>query len=151
MSALDRFKLLESDRPSGTISNLEPSFVSNWTKEYGSVASQASEENYGDPQNRKIKTPIGFAVDIFDAWQGRYFDPRKIVSPTLIIRGDWDKLLTPAKETQDLFETIGAEEKFYVQLPHSTHSILFEKSRFRMYQFVTDFLSNVERSGEYDV
>jgi len=137
LSALDRFRLLESDRPSGTTTNLERSFIENWVQDYGRATPRVDGEDVG---SRKIKTPIGFAVDIFDAWHGKYFDPRTIQCPTLILRGDWDKLLTPASETQILFEELGSEEKYYIQLPHSTHSMLFEKSRFDMYRYVSEFL-----------
>jgi pimeloyl-ACP methyl ester carboxylesterase len=143
LSAMDRFHLLESDRPDGTTTNLEPSFITEWPRNYGAALAGSSSPELS-VEDRKIDTPIGFAVDIFDAWHGEYFDPAAITMPVLIVRGDWDRFLTPATETQELFERIASAEKYYLQMPRSTHSILFERSRYRMYRAVSDFQANFD-------
>jgi alpha-beta hydrolase superfamily lysophospholipase len=142
LSANDRFRLLAEDRPEGTVSCLETAFVENWVQHYGETLGNGSDgSGAGD---RPIATPIGFAVDIFDAWHGRYFETAAVTSPFLLLRGDWDRFLTPAAETQRLFEDIGATEKYYVQFPRATHSLLFEEGRHEMYRVVETFLSRFD-------
>lgn len=142
LSANDRFRLLAEDRPEGTVSSLETSFVENWVQHYGETLGNGSDGSIAG--DRPIATPIGFAVDIFDAWHGRYFEPAAVISPFLLLRGDWDRFLTPAAETQGLFEDIGAAEKYYVQFPRATHSLLFEEGRREMYSVVETFLSRFD-------
>ncbi len=144
LSANDRFKLLSEDRPEGTVSSLEKPFVQNWVTHYGETLADTAEMSNTEAGDRPIATPIGFAVDIFDAWHGRYFDPALVTSPFLLLRGDWDRFLTPAAETQSLYEEIGATEKYYVQFPNATHSLLFEEGRHEMYRVVEDFLSRFD-------
>jgi pimeloyl-ACP methyl ester carboxylesterase len=86
-----RFEMLRDDKPPSAVSQLDPDFVANWVKDYnkrvhGVLATEAP----------PIRTPMGFVVDIYDAWCGKYFDTSKITMPTLIIRGEWDEVLTPA-------------------------------------------------------
>ena len=43
LSANDRFKLLSEDRPEGTVSSLEPTFVDNWVHHYGETLGSAEQ------------------------------------------------------------------------------------------------------------
>lgn len=144
LSANDRFRLLSEDRPEGTVSSLEESFTRNWVNHYGMTLATDPGPSGAKAADRPIATPIGFAVDIFDAWHGKYFDATKITCPTLLLRGDWDRFLTPAPETQELYEELGASDKYYIQFPRATHSLLFEKGRHEMYRAVEDFLSRFD-------
>jgi len=136
LSARDRFNLFRDDRPFGTQSPLESSFSQNWMNDY-------SERVHGDRNkiDDPIKAPIGFAVDIINAWNDIYFDESHLVMPTLILRGEWDKYLTPAISCQQLFEKISSPQKLYLQLPEGTHSMMFEKCRHSVHQFTKQFLN----------
>jgi len=138
LSAHDRFRLLEEDRPAGKKTSLEPYFSKNWPYDYARALSDATQE---DVRDAPIATPIGFVVDIFDAWHGKYFSVENITVPFLLLRGEWDHVLTPAPETQRLYDAIGSKRKYYIQFPQATHSILFERGRHEMYRTVDDFCS----------
>ncbi len=135
VSARDRFDLLRDDRPAHTQSPLEQDFVQNWMHDY-------SERVHGDRNkvDEPIKAPMGFAVDISSAWDDTYFDERRLVMPTFIIRGEWDEYLTPADSCQRLFEKVASTKKIYVQLPEGTHSMMFERCRHTVHRLTKMFL-----------
>ena len=89
LSSKNRFELLRDDKPEGTISPLEPGFTANWVRDYCSRV-------HGDPNavDQPVLAPMGFAVDIFNAWNDIYFDETKLTMPTFILRGEWDHVLT---------------------------------------------------------
>ncbi len=143
MSIDDRYNLLRDDKPEGTTSPLERWFVENWRREY-------SHSVFGDydSSDREVKTPMGFAVDLVNAWNDTYFDETLITVPSLIFRGEWDNVLTPANETQKMFDAISSKQKYYLQFSEATHSIMYEKSRFQLYQQCNNFLNHTDsRSG----
>jgi len=139
MSIDDRYTLLRDDKPEGAPSPLEVWFVENWRREY-------SHSIFGDYEssNREVKTPMGFAVDLVNAWNDTYFDESLITVPSLIFRGEWDNVLTPAHETQKMFEAISSKRKYYLQISESTHSIMYERSRFQLYQQCNQFLNHTD-------
>ncbi|WP_316185618.1 alpha/beta hydrolase [Bradyrhizobium sp. SZCCHNRI1003] len=136
VSARDRFNLLRDDRPAGTESPLEDSFVRNWMHDY-------SERVHGDRDkiDEPIRAPMGFAVDISNAWDDIYFDEAKLVMPTFIIRGEWDQYLTPAASCQSFFEKVGSHKKVYLQLAEGTHSMMYERCRHSLHRHTKLFLS----------
>lgn len=135
LSANDRYVLLRDDRPPGTKSPLEPSFAQSWARDYSLRV-----HGNGNKIDTPIRAPMGFAVDISNAWNDNYFDERKLTMPTLILRGEWDEVLTPAQSCQSLFEKIPGENKTYIQLPQATHSMMFEKCRRKLYFYMNVFL-----------
>lgn len=135
VSAKERFVLLRDDRPAGTESPLEEDFVRNWAAIY-------SQRAHGDASkvDEPIRAPMGFAVDIFNAWEDTYFDETRLTMPTFIIRGEWDQYLTPAVSCQRMFEVISNSRKLYLQLPEGTHSMMFERCRRALYRHTSQFL-----------
>jgi len=137
VSAQDRFVLLRDDRPASTVSPLEEGFVRNWARDY-------SQRVHGDQElvDRPIKAPMGFAVDISNAWDDNYFDETLLTMPTFIIRGEWDEVLTPAASCQAFFEKIPGARKRYLQLPEATHSMMYEKCRRDVHRYTKSFLAD---------
>ncbi len=135
LSAEKRFELLRDDKPLGTISPLEPEFAACWVGDY-------SQRAHGDRAavDLPVLAPIGFALDICNAWSGVYFDERLITMPALILRGEWDHVLTPAESCQEMFEEIGSSVKRYVQLSEGTHSMMYEKCRHTLYRETASFI-----------
>jgi pimeloyl-ACP methyl ester carboxylesterase len=139
LTAMRRFEMLRDDKPTDAVSQLDPDFVANWVMDYNRRV-----HGVCSAEAPPITTPMGFVVDIYDAWCGRYFDTSKITMPTLLIRGEWDEVLTPARSCQELFEVIAAKDKRYIQFSRATHSLLFETQRLQLYETVKQFLTEFD-------
>lgn len=154
MSLAKRLELLDHDRPSGTDRELDPFVMSHWVADYtdfhrqigrvGNVESMTGNlggailvEGKGDSA-----VPGGFAVDLFDTWNGRFYEAHRILTPMLAIRGDYDRRLTTAYDMVRLFELLsGTKEKRFVTIDRATHSLQLERVRQRAFDQVSMFLS----------
>lgn len=136
VSAFERFNLLKDDRPEDTKSPLEDDFIESWPHHY-SQRVHGDQSKIHDP----IKAPMGFAVDISNAWNDIYFDETQLTMPVMILRGEWDNILTPRDSCQNLFDKIPSRSKIYIQLSEATHSMMFEKCRWELYSHTKSFLS----------
>ena len=138
ISSAQRLSMLIEDRPQNTEPQLEAAFIAQWPN------ALAGEGGTGAAKNNvatSIRVPGGFAVDIFDAWHGKYWKPQEIAAPTLIMRGDYDRVLTTAADAQWLYDNLpGSISKRYVLIDKGTHAMLFEKKRFELYREVQLFL-----------
>jgi pimeloyl-ACP methyl ester carboxylesterase len=75
-----------------------------------------------------------------------YYGPSKITVPTLLIHAEWDRD-TPAYMAQTLFPLlVNAPGKRYVQLAESTHTIVMEKNRIKLFESVHAILDESGRS-----
>ena len=127
-----RLAMISDDRPTGTDIQLEDGFIKNWPKD--SLSERGTNQG-------TIKVPGGFAQDIYDAWHGVYWDPEKINVPVLIIRGDYDHVLTTRDDTDWLYSHLtNVPSKRSVLIDKGTHAMLFEKKRFELYREVQVFL-----------
>ena len=88
-----------------------------------------------------VQVPYGPVADSADAQGGQLpYDPARIVSPTLIVRGEWDSWPTAA-DAQWLFGALtGAPLKRDVKISRATHVMHLETSRFALYREVETFL-----------
>ena len=84
-----------------------------------------------------FRAPTGRLVDQFRA--NPQFDAAKITVPTLVIRGALDTFAT-REDNQVLTEELGSTVKQYVEIPHASHMIPYEKANMQFYKAVTDFL-----------
>lgn len=138
ISAAQRLSMIMEDRPKNTEPQLEAAFIEHWPI---ALASEAAPSTAKNNVATSIRVPGGFAVDIFDAWHGKYWRPQEISVPILIIRGDYDRVLTTAEDVQWLYENLPASiSKRYVLVDKGTHAMLFEKKRFELYREVQLFL-----------
>jgi pimeloyl-ACP methyl ester carboxylesterase len=89
-----------------------------------------------------IRAPNGVMQDFkeFFAAGTPYFDPAKIVVPTLLIGAEWDRDAPPYM-AQTLFPLlVNSPGKRYVELGEGTHTIMLEKNRLKLFEAVQAFL-----------
>jgi alpha-beta hydrolase superfamily lysophospholipase len=67
------------------------------------------------------------------------YDPTRIVTPTLVIVGDWDTVTSPA-ECLLLFEQFASPTKRFVIISQAGHRMHLEKSRGQLFREVNAFL-----------
>jgi pimeloyl-ACP methyl ester carboxylesterase len=99
-----------------------------------------------DPTSRSrtpasVQVPGGPDADATDAWTGKFiYDPSKIQSPTLIIRGEWETITTD-QDAHWLYKALtNAPIKRDVLINRATHVMHLEKSRYQVYREVQSFL-----------
>ena len=88
-----------------------------------------------------VQVPGGPDADATDAWTGKFiYDPSKIQSPTLIIRGEWETITTD-EDAHWLYKALtSAPIKRDVLINRATHVMHLEKSRYQVYREVESFL-----------
>jgi pimeloyl-ACP methyl ester carboxylesterase len=67
------------------------------------------------------------------------YDPARVVTPTLVIQGEWDAVAPPSRALW-LFEHLGSPYKRFVVLSQGGHRLHLERSRSQLYQEVRTFL-----------
>ena len=88
-----------------------------------------------------VRIPNGPQADVIAATSGRLaFDPGKVGSPTLIVRGAWDRLCHDG-DAAWLMERLGAREKTDVVIPAATHLMHLERGRDGLFAATADWLS----------
>jgi pimeloyl-ACP methyl ester carboxylesterase len=99
-----------------------------------------------DPTSRSrtpasVQVPGGPDADAADAWTGKFiYDPSKILSPTLIIRGEWETITTD-QDAHWLYKALtNAPIKRDVLINRATHVMHLEKNRYQVYREVQSFL-----------
>ncbi|HEX8650731.1 MAG TPA: alpha/beta fold hydrolase [Pyrinomonadaceae bacterium] len=95
-----------------------------------------------------VQVPNGPDADAADAWSGKFpYDPAKIKSPTLIIRGEWETV-TKDEDARWLYKALsGAPVKRDVVINRATHVMHLEKSRYQVYREVQVFLEGRDTAG----
>lgn len=103
-----------------------------------------------DPESRTreppaVKTPLGPAQDISEAWQGRLaYDPAAIEVPVAIIRGAWDSTASE-RDAAWLGDALSASlGRRLVTIPRAGHLMHLEEGRHTLYRETEAFL----REGE---
>jgi pimeloyl-ACP methyl ester carboxylesterase len=95
-----------------------------------------------------VQVPGGPDADAADAWSGKFpYDPAKIKSPTLIIRGEWETI-TRDEDARWLYKALSsAPIKRDVRINRATHVMHLEKSRYQVYREVQVFLEGRDMAG----
>jgi pimeloyl-ACP methyl ester carboxylesterase len=88
-----------------------------------------------------VQVPGGPDADLADAWGGKFiYDPAKIKSPTLIVRGEWETITTD-EDAHWLYKALtNVPLKRDVVISRATHVLHLEKSRYQVYREVQVFL-----------
>ncbi|MGV8894364.1 MAG: alpha/beta fold hydrolase [Burkholderiaceae bacterium] len=141
-----RLDMILEDRPENTEPQLETGFIEHWP-----IDSKVEAENFNHGGGKNsLRVPGGFARDIYDAWHGTYWNPAEIKVPALIVRGDYDRILTRPDDAQWLYDQLtSAPSKRYVLIDKGTHAMLFERKRFELYQEVLLFLQSNYDQRQY--
>lgn len=88
-----------------------------------------------------VRFPSGPSQDVDDFRHGqRLYDPGRIVAPTLLVRGEWDRYPDDADEQRLLRELVHSARKHYVVIPKGTHVMHLEHARHDLYEAVLQFL-----------
>lgn len=89
-----------------------------------------------------VRAPNGILVDVWEIRHARpIYDANAITVPTLVIRGDADQN-SKHEDAFGLFETLGADEKYYVVIGNATHYVSLEKKAPLLLQKVQAFLED---------
>jgi pimeloyl-ACP methyl ester carboxylesterase len=89
-----------------------------------------------------VRTPNGSPQDMRDYWfAGKpYWDPSRVIAPTLVVRGEWDGVST-ISEALSLFNGLSnARLKRMVMIGAGSHMMLIEKNREQLFREVQLFL-----------
>ena len=99
-----------------------------------------------DPKGggKTLRAPNGILQDAQEFWGATppkaYWDPEKLVAPTLLVLGEWDKD-TPPSMAQALFPLLTKTAwKRLAILSEGTHTMLMEKNRVLLFRTVQQFL-----------
>ncbi|MEO9870664.1 alpha/beta hydrolase [Ekhidna sp.] len=91
---------------------------------------------------RAVRYPAGWKLDLYNCWNGScFFDPKKIKTHTLVIRGEWDTVLNSKDADYLIDELKNVASIKYIILKKSTHVAHLEKNRYELYREVEEFLS----------
>jgi branched-chain amino acid transport system substrate-binding protein len=99
-----------------------------------------------DPHSRErtppsVLVPSGPVADIQRAWAGEFpYEPEKIISPVLIIRGEWDNVARNDDVNWLSSRLVNAPIRRDVRIARGTHVMHLEKNRFQLYREVEAFL-----------
>jgi len=100
-----------------------------------------------DPLTRSeiVRYPAGPKLDVLKLRKGiALFNPKKIQSDTLVIRGEYDHFPTH-EQANHLFENLtSVTRKEYVVVDEGTHVLHLEKNRHQLYKQVLSFISELK-------
>jgi len=96
-----------------------------------------------DPKSTELGGRVRAPWGRFIGWPEPHFDAGSIKVPTLVIRGDSDKLAS-REDNQRLVADLGSEVKQYVEIEQAGHMVQFEKNNVTLYQSIADFLERTD-------
>ena len=102
----------------------------------------ASDPESNTRQPASVRVPAGMLAAVVEmSRRGTLpYDPGRIMTPTLVIQGEWDAVAPPSQGLW-LFEHIAAPFKRFVVSSRGGHRMHLERSRFELYQEVLSFLA----------
>jgi pimeloyl-ACP methyl ester carboxylesterase len=98
-----------------------------------------------------VKVPSGPVQEIAEAFAGQLaYDPAVIKAPTLIIRGEWDSLVTD-EDARWLFDALkNAPIRRDIKISRGTHLMHLESSRYALYREAQMFLEGGDEAAEQE-
>jgi len=92
-------------------------------------------------EDQNVGFPAGPSADIQDFFNGySFYNPAKIKSNVLIIRGEYDRYPSNEQAYKLFSDMINVREKRYVVISDGTHVLHLEKNRSKLYANVSNFL-----------
>ncbi len=129
----DQYDRFIADVPQGEPPVLSDAHFAAWAESYLD----------SDPDARAVNAvtiPSGPAREIGAAWRGQFpYDLSQIVTPTLIVRGEWDSLI-PDHEAAWFMAGLCNAPKLDIVIPKATHLMHLEANRFALYEATRNFL-----------
>ena len=108
----------------------------------------ATDSTSNTRQPAGVRVPAGMLAALAEITQtGKLpYDPAHIVTPTLVIQGEWDAV-TPIAQGLWVFQHLASPFKRFVVLSQGGHRLHLEQSRFQLYQEVRGFLVAEDTAG----
>jgi pimeloyl-ACP methyl ester carboxylesterase len=129
---------LQTGTPEGKKDDL---FPPAWFRQWSGAA--LATDPVGSTQNPPVvRTPNGSPQDMRDYWfAGKpYWDPSRVIAPTLVVRGEWDGVST-ISEALGVFNALSnTRVKRMVMIGAGSHMMLIEKNREQLFREVQLFL-----------
>lgn len=90
-----------------------------------------------------LRAPNGVMQDVREYfYAGRpYYDPTRIIAPTLVVTAEWDNDTPPYMAKALFYRLPPSATNSYVELNEGTHSIIMERNRLSLFSAVQDFLN----------
>ncbi|OEZ63008.1 alpha/beta hydrolase [Duganella sp. HH105] len=135
LTAWAQYRRFVEDVPRGQPQLLSEAHFQQWSTAF--LASDADAASRTPPA---VLTPAGPQIDVRALWSGHaLYDPARIGTPMLLVRGEWDSVCSDADAVR-LLATLGGSVKVCKTIPRATHLMHLESSRGLLYNAVNDFL-----------
>lgn len=136
---------LQAGTPEGKKDELfPPAWFQQW------AAAELATDPEGSALNPSVvRTPNGSVQDMRDYWYAGkpYWDPTLVTVPTLVVRGEWDQVLTLADALGVFNALSNAPLKRMVVVGAGSHMMFIEKNREQLFREVQLFLDEATRSN----
>jgi pimeloyl-ACP methyl ester carboxylesterase len=127
---------MNSLAPAASRPQLHPDVLRNWGAAW--LKSDSAGVHGGVAM---VRFPSGPSQDVDELRHGlAYYEPSRIRSPTLLIRGEWDSWPSDRDFRGLLGRLRNAPYKKYVVIPRGTHVMHLEAARVQLYDEVLRFL-----------
>ena len=135
LSVWEQYRRFVEDVPKGQPPVLHDRHMQAWASAY-----LAQDPSSATRQPPSLITPNGPLVDIMTQWSGTaLYEPAKLRTPVLLVRGEWDSLCTD-QDAAGWLAAADSTNKRDVKIPKATHLMHLENGRSALYQAVNDFL-----------
>lgn len=138
LSAWAQYRRFIEDVPRGQAQVLSEAHMQHWGEAF--LASDPTSATRSPPS---VMTPCGPLADIAALWSGHaWYDPARIVAPTLLVRGEWDSVCSD-DDAALLMSHIGATLRRDLKIERATHLMHLEQQRGELHTQVNRFLLQV--------
>ena len=135
LSAWAQYRRFVEDVPRGHAQVLSEAHMQRWAEAF--LASDPTSATRSPPS---VMTPCGPMADIAALWTGRaWYDPARIVAPTLLVRGEWDSVCDD-DDAALLMSQVRSTLRRDVKIARATHLMHLEQQRGELHAEVNRFL-----------
>jgi pimeloyl-ACP methyl ester carboxylesterase/heme-degrading monooxygenase HmoA len=133
----ERVNAMQSLTPAGFKSRLEPELFIRWKNDWLHSDTKAVKTD-----KTKVYFPSGPSQDIDDLEHNKsYYNPSLIKTPVMVVRGEWDNFPSDEDALNLMASFKNQVRNRYVIIGRGTHVMHLEKSRYRLYEEVDNFIS----------
>jgi pimeloyl-ACP methyl ester carboxylesterase len=138
LTAWAQYRRFVEDVPRGEAQVLSEAHFDAWAGDFLATDPSARSRT---PQS--VMTPSGPMADIKAMWNGTtLYNAKRITSPTLLIRGEWDGVCSD-DDAARLISTLGSADKTDVKIDRATHLMHLESQRTLLHNAVNTFFVRV--------
>lgn len=140
LSTWAQYRRFIEDVPRGQAQVLSEAHMQRWGEAF--LASDPTSATRSPPS---VMTPCGPLADLAALWSGHaWYDPARIVAPTLLVRGEWDSVCND-DDAALLMSQLGATLRRDLKIARATHLMHLESQRAELHTQVNRFLLQVLR------